>query len=98
MITIHPKGDKAWVTFRYRPERAVHHVAIAGDWNDWEPETMHAKKDGSFYIRKYLPAGSLYQFRYLIDNSEWANDDKAPTVRNPFGSQNSLLELEMATV
>jgi len=94
MIAINPKGVKAWVTFTYRPEGEVREVAIAGDWNGWEPEAMHPKKDGSWYIRKYLVMGENYQFRYLIDAERWANDDNAPRVHNPYGTENSLLELE----
>ncbi|HHD83940.1 MAG TPA: hypothetical protein ENK93_03590 [Campylobacteraceae bacterium] len=94
MVTITPKGAKAWVTFNFKPDHAVDHVAIAGDWNDWEPEPMRPKKDGSFYIRKYLLTGSNYQFRYLVDDKKWVNDDHAPRVHNPYGTENSLLELE----
>lgn len=98
MVTINPKGAKAWVTFSFKPAKAAESVAIAGDWNDWEPEPMKPKKDGSFYIRKYLLTGSNYQFRYLIDGKEWDNDDHAPRVYNTYGSENSLLELENVTI
>lgn len=57
MIEINPKGDKAWVTFSIKPREEVTSVAVAGDWNDWEPEEMHRKKDGTFYKRKQLLLG-----------------------------------------
>ncbi len=94
MIKINPKGIKAWVTFTFQPHGEVSSVAVAGDWNDWEPEPMKRKKDGSFYLRKYLLMGRNYEFRYLIDGTHWVNDAHAPHVNNPYGSQNSLLELE----
>ncbi len=94
MVTIAPKGVKAWVTFSVKPEHRVETAAVAGEWNDWEPEAMHPKKDGSFYLRKYLLTGRNYQFRYLLDGEIWVNDDHAPRVHNPYGTENSLLELE----
>ncbi len=94
MVKISPKGVKAWVTFSFKPQESVSCVAIAGDWNGWEPEEMKRKKDGSFYLRKYLLTGQNYQFRYLLDDKAWANDPNAPKLHNPFGSENSLLQLE----
>ncbi len=49
MITINPKGVKAWVNFTFQPHGDVTSVALVGDWNDWKPEEMHRKKDGAFY-------------------------------------------------
>ena len=94
MIRILPKGKKAWVTFSYKPEIDVLSVEIAGDWNGWEPEKMKKKKDGTFYLRKFLEIGQNYQFRYLIDDTSWVNDTQARKLQNPFGSENSLVELE----
>lgn len=94
MIEINPKGDKAWVTFSIKPREEVTSVAVAGDWNDWEPEEMHRKKDGTFYKRKQLLLGKNYTFKYLFDGKEWELEPHAPKVPNPYGSHNSLLELE----
>lgn len=93
MIKISPKGDKAWVNFNFTPSVDADSVAIAADWNGWEYEEMKAKKDGSFYFRKYLPMGQQYEFRYVIDKNHWENESDAPQLNNPFGSQNSLLKL-----
>ncbi len=95
MLKIIQKDLKAWVTFSYEPKEDVSCVAVAGDWNGWEPEEMKCKKDGTFYLRKYLPLGSNYHFRYWVDDKRWANDFDALKVGNPFGTQNSLLELEI---
>jgi len=93
MISIKHKGKKAWVNFNYTPDSEVTSVAIVSGWNDWEAENMKAKKDGSFYIRKYLPVNQQYEFRYLIDQENWENEPDASTINNSHGSQNSLLEL-----
>ena len=94
MVKISPKGVKAWVTFSFKPHEDVRSVAVAGDWNGWEEEEMKRKKDGTFYLRKYLLMGQNYEFRYRIDHKEWVNDPNTPHINNPFGTQNSLLELE----
>ncbi len=93
MIKINPKGQKAWVNFSFMPEHKSDEVAISADFNGWEKEPMKSKKDGSFYIRKYLPVGDSYEFRYLVDNQQWENEPNITLVNNSFGSQNSLLEL-----
>ena len=94
MIEINPKGVKAWVTFTFKPHEDVASIAVAGDWNNWNPEEMRRKKDGTFYKRKQLLLGQNYGFKYLIDGNEWVHDPTAPKVANDYGSHNSLLELE----
>ncbi len=93
MISINPKGRKAWVNFTFQPHNDVTSVALAGEWNDWKPEAMHRKKDGAFYKRKQLLLGRNYEFRYIVDGNEWTNDPEVPEVTNSYGSNNSLLEL-----
>ncbi len=93
MIKINPKGKKAWVNFSFIPTRKSDLVELIADFNGWTKEPMRSKKDGSFYIRKYLPVGESYEFRYLVDNQQWENEPTVALVNNSFGSQNSLLEL-----
>ena len=94
MININPKGVKAWVNFTFQPHGDVKTVALVGDWNDWEPEEMLRKKDGSFYKRKYLLLGRNCEFKYLVDGKEWVHDPHVSKVTNSYGSHNSLLKLE----
>ncbi len=94
MITINPKGVKAWVNFTFKPQGDVRAVALAGEWNDWQSEEMHRKKDGAFYKRKQLLLGRNYEFKYIIEGNEWINDPDTPAVPNPYGSHNSLMKLE----
>ncbi len=93
MITINPKGEKAWVNFTFKPQGDVQAIALAGEWNAWQPEEMHRKKDGTFYKRKQLLLGKNYAFKYIVGGSEWINDPDTPKVSNPYGSYNSLLQL-----
>ena len=93
MIKINPKGKKAWVNFSFMPEHKSDLIEISADFNGWKEEAMKSKKDGSFYIRKYLLVGESYEFRYLIDGQTWANEPNVALVDNSFGSKNSFLQL-----
>lgn len=53
-------------------------VALLGDFNNWQPETLLKKqKDGSFKTIVELEIGKEYQFRYLLDGTLWTNDNTA---------------------
>lgn len=69
-------------------------VELVGEWNNWEPEPMKRKKDGTFWISKKLRSGRSYRFKYLIDGHVWENEPEADQmVPNPFGTTDSLIEL-----
>jgi 1,4-alpha-glucan branching enzyme len=72
-------------------------VVLVGDFNDWNPETtpMKRRKDGSFEATVNLDAGHEYQFRYLLDDHTWENDDSADKyVRSPYGdTENSVVDV-----
>jgi 1,4-alpha-glucan branching enzyme len=74
---------------------SVQNVSLVGDFNDWNPETnpMKHRKDGSFEATVNLENGHEYQFRYLMDNSTWENDNSADRyVRSPYGdAENSVV-------
>lgn len=73
--------------------RALH---LVGDFNDWSHEAtpLKRKKDGVFAVTLYLDTGRTYQYRYLLDNSNWLDDPYAErTTANPYGGKNSVLDL-----
>ncbi|MFN6374116.1 MAG: isoamylase early set domain-containing protein, partial [Chitinophagia bacterium] len=61
--------------------------------SDWQNAViMSRKKDGSFSAEVNLPKESKHEFKYLVDNIEWANDPEADTeVPNVFGGSNSVV-------
>ena len=70
---------------------------VVGEFNGWSTSAtpMQRLKNGAFKATMELPTGRSYQFRYLLGQSQWANDpdadDRLPT---PFGdSHNSVLRL-----
>ncbi|MCS7262719.1 MAG: isoamylase early set domain-containing protein [Aquificaceae bacterium] len=85
--------DVCVITF-YVEKPEAKQVELVGEWNDWKPEAMKRKKDGTFWITKWLKKGRAYRFKYLIDGQFWENDMSADQqVPNPFGTTDSLIQL-----
>ncbi len=73
-------------------------VKVIGDFNNWdtEVEPMKPLKSGAFSQTINLLSGSNIQFRYLVNNSLWLNDEQADGfVDNGLGNaeKNSVIEL-----
>ena len=87
------------VTFELPKDAAVSadRVNIVGEFNEWDLNStpMKRRKDGSFTVTLELATQREYQYRYLIDGSEWENDWNADEyVPTPYGdSENSVVVL-----
>ena len=85
------------VTFSIPAEavKSAKTVYLVGEFNDWSIDTVPMKKlkNGSFKITLDLEVGREYQFRYLIDETNWENDwDADNYVYSPFGDcENSVV-------
>ncbi|MDT8305650.1 MAG: isoamylase early set domain-containing protein [Anaerolineae bacterium] len=80
------------VTFRVAPEGA-NEVALLTAANNWEPIPMQKLKSGEFKVRVRLPLAQRIEFRYLVDDSRWINDEAADSyVPNEHGSVNSVVD------
>ncbi|MBN2428923.1 MAG: isoamylase early set domain-containing protein [Deltaproteobacteria bacterium] len=70
---------------------------LVGDFNDWDKTAAPMKrlKSGNFTATIDLPRNHEYQFRYLLDQAVWQNDNAADRyVPNGFGDgENSVAEL-----
>jgi 1,4-alpha-glucan branching enzyme len=69
-------------------------VHLVGDFNNWDERAhpMEKLKDGRFKFSLNLETGREYQFRYLINGTEWHNDWEADKyVPNPFSGDNSVV-------
>jgi 1,4-alpha-glucan branching enzyme len=89
--------DKCKVTFSLNEKvKSIESVRISGDFNNWDIhcEPMKALKKGGLTQSIELEAGKSYQFKYLINDSVWANDPESDEfVPNSFGPNqfNSLI-------
>ncbi|HEY9152002.1 MAG TPA: isoamylase early set domain-containing protein [Anaerolineales bacterium] len=87
-------GKKCTVKFELPAGTNASKAYLCGDFNDWTPEEMKHFKNGSFSISVKLDANRKYQFRYRLDDERWENDSSADgVILNPFGSQDSILQL-----
>ncbi|HLV37742.1 MAG TPA: isoamylase early set domain-containing protein [Spirillospora sp.] len=80
------------VTFSLPADTGAKQAAVVGDFTGWQPTPMEQLKNGSFKVVLELEQGNDYQFRYLLNGSEWVNEAEADRyVPNPYLSENSVL-------
>lgn len=83
------------VTFTLPDSIKAETAYLVGDFNSWDEKATPmklVKKSGQFSITLDLELGREYQFRYLINSTEWHNDEKADKyVPNPFSGDNSVV-------
>ena len=82
------------VTFQLPAEVEADSVVIVGDFNNWQQDAtpMEQLKDGRFKAIVELEKNSEYQFRYLLNGTQWINEDEADKfVPNPFAGENSVV-------
>jgi hypothetical protein len=70
------------------------HVALVGDFNQWNPQRHRLHRDGRtarWYITVQLPAG-LHKYAFIVNDSVWTPDPSAVrTVDRDFGVTSSLV-------
>jgi 1,4-alpha-glucan branching enzyme len=85
--------DECEVTFEYSAP-AANTVTLVTDANDWKPVAMKKGRanDAPFQAKMRLPKDGQFQFRYLVDNEIWANDEAADAYwANEHGGDNSVV-------
>lgn len=81
------------VTFEYDANGAKE-VLLVGEFNNWEPIAMKKakSKNAAFKTKVRLAKDGEYQFRYLVDQSNWENDEAADAYwPNDQGTDNSVV-------
>jgi len=94
MIKVSPRTKKTSFTVEL-PD--AQNVVLVGDFNEWNSNATPMKKSRKSGVWKadvQLTSGE-YEFRYLVNESQWLNDEQAPTVQNTFGSENSVAKVEL---
>jgi len=70
-------------------------VAVAGDFNEWEPEVelVDPDGDGIWSGRLLLPPG-VHKYMFVVNGTEWMPDPLAEQwVEDGFGNRNSVLAI-----
>ncbi len=67
---------------------------LVGDFNDWDPAAyrMRRFKDGTFKKSVQLKPGH-YEYLFLVDGQWWTDPKNDRRVANPFGTENSVIEV-----
>lgn len=84
------------VTFRYRPNRPVRTVSVAGSFNDWDPASHPLEgpdEDGRFALRLPLRPGT-YPYKFVLDGATWLADPE--NVHRAGPSQDSIVFVGVA--
>ncbi len=92
-----PAPDVARVTFELPPTVWAETVSLVGDFNEWNPTSLpmvRGRDEENWQITLSLQRGREYQFRYLVNGTDWFNDWNADRyVPNPYGGDNSVVVL-----
>lgn len=67
-------------------------VGIAGDFNDWRPDSLTARKDrGGVWKATAMVSAGTHEYKFVVDG-RWITDPTCSrrTV-NAFGTENSVL-------
>ena len=81
------------VTFELPKNIQAKQVSLAGEFNNWDTGATPLKKvKGAWKATVELPRDHEYQFRYLVNGSDWHNDDAADKyVPNNVDGDNSVV-------
>lgn len=92
--TIFKTKDYTKVKFSLEADGAQS-VELVGLNDNWEKSiSLSRKKDGLFQAEINLPKNSTHEFKYLVDKTQWLNDENADgQVPNVFGGTNSVITL-----
>lgn len=85
------------------PAEYVHHAAdgiLLGEFNNWNADegvVLQKKEDGSLHAEIALTAGRSYQYRYLLSDGRWVNDQRNTILTQAYGAEveNCLVEVPM---
>lgn len=69
---------------------------LLGEFNNWDANngiTLKKQKDGSLKATTSLEAGRSYQYRYLLNDGRWVNDERAENYvhANGFAVENCVV-------
>jgi len=70
-------------------------VALTGSFNSWSKSGTPLKKDknGAWKADLSLKPGK-YEYKFIVDGQWWTDPANRNTVRNPLGSENSVIEIK----
>ncbi len=84
----------------------AHYVAgaqggvVLGEFNDWNIENglqLHREEDGALVAETELTGGKKYEYRFLLSDGRWVNDDSARAYAEHYGHyvENCIIEVPL---
>lgn len=87
-----PEAPAKGVRFSF-PAPLAESVAVAGSFNHWDPgrdRLAGPDRNGTWTVLLPLSQGR-YEYRFVVNNSEWVLDPSAPSVDDGLGEKNSII-------
>lgn len=71
---------------------------LVGEFNNWNPDEgiyLERQEDGSMAAELVLAAGKTYEYRYLLNDGRWVNDNNEKKTSSLFGNniENCIVEV-----
>ena len=86
-----PRLEGERVRFAYHDD-AAESVAVAGDFNGWNPEPLEPSGDGSWRRSRPAPPAGRHRYKLVVDGRRWIADPRNGTREpDPYGGWNSVL-------
>jgi 1,4-alpha-glucan branching enzyme len=82
------------VTFVLPASEPARPVSVLGSFNGWDPlvHPLKRRSNGTRSVTVEVPAGNVFEFKYLADGGEWFCDPDADAVEvAEYSVHNSLL-------
>lgn len=89
------QNEEVWVRFVYIDKEAES-ISVAGDFNDWEPESLSQQTVNGQQVWTGLVSMSRgeHSYMFLKNGEQWLTDPMAPVHRNDgFGNKNAVIYL-----
>lgn len=65
-------------------------VAIAGDFTNWKPQSLHQREKGLWAIKLELKPGR-YEYNFIVDGQRWVPDPRASEYAQSYGQLSSVI-------
>ena len=89
LIASHRGGDTVVVRFRMP---GAYSVGIAGNWNGWTPEALHALGEDIWEAELRLAPGT-YHFNLVVDGNEWVVPAGVAVISDGMGGMLAVLNV-----
>jgi 1,4-alpha-glucan branching enzyme len=87
-----PRVEDGKAVFEFHDDRAAS-VALAGDFNRWEPLALIKQPSGVWRAETVLPPGR-YQYKFIVDGRRWVDDpSNGLKQEDSYGGSNSVLNI-----